>query len=107
MARILLIEDTDSLREETRFILEMERVAPFFMEELIEVGYRDFFCQIRGSDYNGVSLEAFRRHLGNPKCGENRLQQHRLFARIPRDFQGESTLVIVQFKSKPGELGGV
>ncbi len=44
----------------TRFMLSVEH-APFFVCNLAEVGYRDFFVTVTGNDYNGVSAEAFQR----------------------------------------------
>ncbi len=47
-------------RYSTRYMLS-KRHAPFFIHALRPWGYHDFFVTAFGSDYNGVSLESFRR----------------------------------------------
>ncbi len=56
----------------SRFMLEMSQVRPFFVKELLDLGYRDFYLNVTGSDYNGISIEAFDRHLAPADRGKAR-----------------------------------
>ncbi len=91
-------------RYSTRYMLERERVDPFFVKELLEIGYRDFFCQIRGSDYNGVSLEAFERNLPPGQKGMGNFEE------IPRIAETETVAYVDDLLSRhlsrnPGKEG--
>ena len=44
----------------SRFMLEQNH-PPFFVKQLVDVGYDRFIITVTGSDHNGVSAEAFRR----------------------------------------------
>ncbi len=59
-------------RYSSRWMLKTEGIAPFWTNELIRAGYHSFFMNIIGSDYNGLSLEAFYRDM--PESQRKRLE---------------------------------
>jgi len=48
-------------RYSSRWMTRQEGIAPFWTDELITAGYDTFFLNIIGTDYNGLSLQAFYR----------------------------------------------
>jgi glucan phosphoethanolaminetransferase (alkaline phosphatase superfamily) len=50
-------------RYSSRWMLRTKGVAPFWLNELAANGYDAFFLNIIGSDYNGISLDAFHRDM--------------------------------------------
>ena len=59
-------------RYSSRWMLKTEGISPFWTNELIRAGYHSFFMNIIGSDYNGLSLEAFYRDM--PESARSRLE---------------------------------
>ncbi len=50
-------------RYSSRWMLKDKGIAPFWTNDLIRAGYDTFHMNIIGSDYNGISLEAFSRDM--------------------------------------------
>jgi len=50
-------------RYSSRWMLRTKGVDPFWLNELMRNGYDAFFLNIIGSDYNGISLDAFHRDM--------------------------------------------
>ena len=50
-------------RYSSRFMLETKGIGPFFLNDLIRGGYHTLHLNIIGSDYNGISKEAFTRDM--------------------------------------------
>ena len=50
-------------RYSSRLMLQKEGIDPFFLNELVAAGYDKFHLNIIGSDYNGISAEAFTRDM--------------------------------------------
>ena len=50
-------------RYSSRWMLKQKGIAPFWTDELMAAGYDTFFLNIIGTDYNGLSLDAFYRNM--------------------------------------------
>ncbi|MFT7619433.1 MAG: hypothetical protein ACI97A_003087 [Planctomycetota bacterium] len=61
-------------RYSSRYMLSQEH-HPFFVHELRKKGYRNFLITATGTDYNGVSLESFKRG-GPPASDDGSVFQH-------------------------------
>lgn len=58
-------------RYSSRFMLQKKGIGPFFVNDLLRAGYHTLHLNIIGSDYNGISAEAFLRDM--PDDLKNRL----------------------------------
>lgn len=97
-------------RYSSRFMLEQDRIDPFWVEDLLDSGYRHFVLSVFDSDYNGVSLSAFQRNIPPLKLGQAQfveVNNYDEFSKVAEALKQLTEIVRTQEKQPMEVRGGI
>ena len=89
------LRHTFTSRYSSRYMLKKKGVSPFWTNELARSGYHTFFMNIIGSDFNGISIDAFlrtmppdlRKRSYSTKCLKCKHRRHKSTDKAPHKAQ--------------------
>ena len=92
----------------TRYMLEKKKVAPFFIQEMAQAGYKKFVINTFQSDYNGISLAAFKRNIPKSIIEKTEFTEVKTYDEFPKvqEALGYLKKISEEFK-KPEKRSGV
>jgi arylsulfatase A-like enzyme len=90
-------------------MLEQEKIAPFWIQELIEAGYGTFVLNTFGLDYNGISLQSFQRHIPETTLQKANFIEVMTYAELPKikEMLVHFEKIVQDFKEHPEKKNGI
>lgn len=96
-------------RYSSRFMLEKERLDPFWIQDLIDAGYGTFLLNTFQSDYNGVSLPGFFRKIPQEKLDRAKFVEIKEYDEFPKVEETLTRLreIAAEFGKDPEKRNGI